>query len=86
MKEKELDRALETFDYSQLSGVRESLLTELLQKRQEDRMQSAASHIRSSILRSKRLSSEKMELATAAGKLPGTGDFPDQDPEMPKRK
>ncbi len=86
MKANELDRALETFDYSQLSGVRESLLTELLQKRREDRMQSASRSIRSSILNAKRLSLEEMGQAVAAGKLPGADELRGQESEIQKRK
>ncbi len=86
MKEKELDRALEAFDYSQLSNVRESLLTELLQKRGEDRMKAASSNLRSSILKAKRLSLTEMDMAAAAGKMPGIDEIRDREAKGPKGK
>ncbi len=67
MEDKKLDQVLETFDYSLLSNVRESLLTDLLDRRKQDRMSKIGV---ASLLQRKRLSLDEMDYVAAAGKLP----------------
>lgn len=69
MNDKELDNMLGDFDYSLMSNVRESLLTDLLNRRKQDRMSSNEIGV-ASLLRRKQLSLDELDYVAAAGKLP----------------
>ncbi len=67
MTNENFETTLRSFDYSLLSGVRDSLLTDLLQKRQADRAENMKSRM-STLFRTRNLSMDELDDVIAAGR------------------
>ncbi len=86
MKDEKLNEMLGSFDYSELSNVKDSLLANLLQKRREDRERSAAPLGIVARLQQRRVARSVMAEVAAAGTGVPKDTLRQQLTETPEKK